>query len=89
MPSRTGRRWQQRKRRIIRRDGGICWICGQPDADSADHVIAHANGGRDTDDNLRAVHHDVPPRCNRVKGAGTVDQARQRLRLDQTDDWTW
>jgi 5-methylcytosine-specific restriction endonuclease McrA len=89
MPARTGRPWQRRKARIIRRDRGICHICGQPGADSADHDQPYALGGQDTDANLRAVHHDVPPRCNRVKGSGTTEQARQRLRLNQTDDWNW
>lgn len=88
MPARTGRPWQRRKARIIRRDRGICYLCGKGGADSADHVIAFAQGGRDTDANLKAVHHDVPPRCNRVKGAGTVEAAQAKLQ-PATDDWTW
>lgn len=82
MPKRTGRPWQARKRRIIRRDNGICHICGQPGADTADHIIPWANGGTDTDDNLAAAHHDTGQRCNRIKGDGTVEEARRRLGID-------
>lgn len=84
MPKRTGRPWQRRKARIIRRDSGICHICGHDGADSADHIVPVADGGTDADANLAAVHHDTGPRCNRVKGAGTTEDARQRLGLDRS-----
>lgn len=45
--------------------GDRCHLCGRPGADSADHVIPRTRGGPDTIDNLRPVHHDVEPRCNR------------------------
>jgi 5-methylcytosine-specific restriction endonuclease McrA len=47
----------------------VCHICGQSGADAVDHVVALARGGADTLDNKRPAHHDVPPFCNRVKGA--------------------
>lgn len=68
MPARTGRPWQRLKEQVIRRDGGICHLCGSPGADSADHLIPHSRGGTDTLGNLAAVHHDAEPRCNRSRG---------------------
>lgn len=88
MPKRTGRPWQRRKARIIRRDRGICHLCLQPGADSADHLVPFSQGGKDTDANLRAVHHDVPPKCNRIRGAGTIEAAQAKLQ-STADDWAW
>lgn len=62
MPKRTGRPWQRLKARIIRRDGGICHLCGQPGADTADHLQPVVHGGPVYDEsNLAAAHQ----RCNR------------------------
>ena len=57
--------WQSLSKQVIVRDGGICWLCGGLGADTADHVIARANGGSDGMDNLRAAHR----RCNSQKGS--------------------
>jgi 5-methylcytosine-specific restriction endonuclease McrA len=46
----------------------VCHICGQSGADSVDHVIPLARGGTDARSNLRPVHHNVWPKCNRQKG---------------------
>lgn len=91
MPNGLGRPWRRTVARVIRRDAGICWICGQPGADTADHVIPRAQGGPDTMDNLRAAHHNVPPYCNRVKGNRTLEYAVQAIALntDDPDDWDW
>jgi len=89
--SRTGRPWQRLKRRIIRRDGGICHLCGQPGADSADHLIPYSYGGPNSATNLAAVHHDVEPKCNRRRGTRTIDAVKadiERSRHD-TAGWTW
>lgn len=65
----SGRKRQERNRRILAASD-VCHICGDPGADAVDHVIPLARGGSDTDPaNLRPAHHDVPPFCNRVKGA--------------------
>lgn len=50
--------WSYQKKRaaILQRDGYVCWLCGQPGADTVDHVIPRARGGTDDDDNLRAAH---------------------------------
>jgi 5-methylcytosine-specific restriction endonuclease McrA len=88
VPKRTGRPWQRRKARIIRRDSGICHLCGQPGADSADHLVPWSHGGPDTDANLAAVHHNVEPYCNRVRGNGTIDAARAKVTAPP-NDWDW
>ena len=36
---RGGRRAQRLAQYVIRRDLGICWLCGNPGADTADHVL--------------------------------------------------
>jgi 5-methylcytosine-specific restriction endonuclease McrA len=57
--------YQKKRARILARDGYVCWLCGQPDADSVDHVVPRVHGGDDTDANLRAAH----LRCNSSRGA--------------------
>lgn len=51
---------------LFQRDGGMCHICGlavaRPDAEQ-DHVLAIANGGGSTPDNVRLSHMT----CNRRK----------------------
>ncbi len=66
--SRGSRKSQAENKRILR-DSDTCHICGQPGADAVDHVISIARGGPDVASNKRPAHHDVPPYCNRVKGA--------------------
>lgn len=87
MPARTGRPWQRKKARIIRRDAGICHLCGQPGADSADHLVPYSQGGTDADDNLAAVHHNTEPRCNRKRGNRSIDLVRAEL--NQPTGWDW
>src|SRR5690349_1130471 len=83
-PSRTGRPWQRKKRRIIRRDGGICHLCNRPGADTADHLIPWSQGGTDADTNLRAAHID----CNRKRGARPIAIAQAEL-MQTTNGWDW
>jgi 5-methylcytosine-specific restriction endonuclease McrA len=85
MPARTGRPWQRRKARIIRRDSGICHLCGQPGADTADHLIPWSQGGSDHDTNLAAAH----IRCNQRRGTRTIEQARLELNTTTTQGWDW
>lgn len=85
-----GHRWRQLKARIIRRDHGICHLCGRPGADSADHLVPEAHGGPRWDPaNLAAVHHNVEPRCNRVRGARTIAQAQADITKAQQPEATW
>lgn len=91
MPKRTGRPWQRLKARIIRRDAGICHLCGQPGANTADHITPYSAGGNDHPDNLAAAH----VTCNRIRGNRSITWARteiaRRLALTTTtiDGWNW
>ena len=55
----------RKKRARILRQSDVCWICGQPGADSVDHVIPIAKGGTNDPGNLKPAH--LFP-CNRAKG---------------------
>ena len=48
--------WSRLRRRILRRDMGVCYICGRPGANSVDHIRSVADGGSDDESNLAAVH---------------------------------
>jgi 5-methylcytosine-specific restriction enzyme A len=67
------------KLRILRRDGGVCQICGgarcQNRALEIDHRTPVAEGGSDHDDNLWAIGADP---CHAEKTA--TEQARGRTR---------
>lgn len=96
MPQRNGgsRPWRRTVAHVLRRDGHICWICGGPNADSADHVIPVAHGGTDHPTNLRAVHHANPPHCNRYRNAHrtageTLDRVTKLGLVDTNEDLTW
>jgi len=61
--SRTARRsaplprdWARTRRRILRRDCGICYVCGKAGADEVDHIVPAIAGGTDDDVNLAAIH---------------------------------
>lgn len=41
---------------VLRLKGRTCHLCGLPGATTADHVIPHAHGGRNTLDNLEPAH---------------------------------
>ena len=86
-----GRRWRQLKTRIIRRDAGICHLCRRPGGERANHLILEALVGACWDPaNLAAVHHNAEPRCNRIRGARTIDQAQADIeRLTASSTWTW
>lgn len=61
----------RRRTRVLHRHHYKCHVCGQGDADEADHVIPLAEGGQDTEENMRPIH-SVP--CHRTK---TQDEARR------------
>lgn len=88
-----GRPWRRTVAYVLRRDHGICWLCGQPGADSADHIQPRAHGGTDRPSNLRAVHHDRGCRGNRYRGDRTPEQAIARLEqlgiIGNDHDLTW
>ena len=72
MPARTGRPWQRKKARVIRRDGGICHLCGHPGADTADHLVPWSQTHDDSLANLKAAH----DWCNRIRGDRSIERAR-------------
>jgi 5-methylcytosine-specific restriction endonuclease McrA len=87
--ARHTRRWREHTvPRILRRDGGICHLCGQPGAETADHLVPVDHGGSDAHPNLAAAHR----RCNRIRGTRPIDEACAAIepRLVTTDSgWTW
>lgn len=50
--------WAEQKlaRHVIARDHGICYVCGLPGADQADHVVPISRGGAHHPANMRAIH---------------------------------
>jgi 5-methylcytosine-specific restriction endonuclease McrA len=87
--SRTGRQWRRVKARVIRRDHGICHLCGQAGADSADHLIPVAHGGSIYSlANLAAAHIG----CNKVRGVRPIDVVRAELTAAHdaaATGWSW
>lgn len=82
MPQRTGRPWQRRKARIIRRDSGLCHLCGRPGADTADHIVPWEQSHDDSDANLKAAHHRP---CNQLRGNRSVIWAQAEIRKRWTE----
>lgn len=66
--------WQKRRRRILRRDRGICYVCGQPGADGVDHVLRGDDHG---DENLAAIH-QRPCHAQKSSREGRAAQPKQR-----------
>lgn len=86
MPKRTGRPWQRRKARVIRRDAGLCHLCGTHGADTADHLIPWSISHDDSMGNLKAAH--VP--CNQRRGDMPLDQwFEQQQSHDDTGGFDW
>jgi 5-methylcytosine-specific restriction enzyme A len=68
----SGWQRQARAKRVIRRGGGICHLCGQTGATVADHVVPLAVGGADHEDNMRPVH----PACHKTKTQAEARRGR-------------
>lgn len=72
--------WKRTHARILRRDRGICYLCGQPGANTVDHVTPVAEGGSHADANLKAAHahpcHAAKTERERLRGLAR----RQRRR---------
>ncbi len=54
------------RRAVFERDGYACCLCGATEGLSLDHIVAFADGGHDTPENLRVLCMD----CNRRRGRG-------------------
>jgi len=63
-PRGSTRAWRKTVAQVLRRDHGICQLCHQPGATSADHIIRASQGGTDDPSNLRAAH----TTCNSRRG---------------------
>lgn len=94
MGAQSGRPWRQTRDRVVRRDHGICHLCDQPGATSADHLVPVAHGGALHDlTNLAACHVD----CNKIRGTRSITEARTAIAArhaeheDTTEAlaWSW
>jgi 5-methylcytosine-specific restriction protein A len=48
--------WNRRRRAILKRDAGVCYLCGRTGAAEVDHVVPVARGGGWDLGNLRSAH---------------------------------
>lgn len=71
---RLPRDWNTRRLIVLRRDGGTCHLCGQPGADTVDHIQA---GDNHELTNLAPVHDRTPPHCHRFKTAAEGNTAQR------------
>lgn len=70
--------WKKLRLRILKRDGGVCYLCGQPGADTVDHIRPVHLGGTDDEVNLGSVHDRTPPHCHRAKTSAEAAAARRK-----------
>lgn len=72
--------WHRTRARVLRRDHGICYVCGQPGADQVDHVRPVSQGGAHDDTNLAAIHARPchAAKTQREQQAGKARRARRR-----------
>ena len=71
--------WATRRLIVFKRDGGICYLCGEPGADTIDHI---KQGDDHSLENLAPVHDRLPPHCHRYKSSteGHLAKAEQNTR---------
>lgn len=71
-----GAAWQRQRKRIIRRDAGLCQPCLKVGRVTAfaevDHIVNLAAGGSDSDDNLQCIC--LP--CHKVKTAAEAQKGK-------------
>lgn len=66
----AGSRWVKNPQRarirsyVLRRDRGVCWLCGGTGATTVDHIVPQSLGGTDDPSNLAAAHAG----CNFARG---------------------
>jgi 5-methylcytosine-specific restriction protein A len=78
--SRLPHDWPTRRRAVLDRDAGICYLCGQPGADRVDHKTP---GDDHSLANLGAVHDTNPPHCHRYKSSHEGAQARWKYSTER------
>lgn len=74
------RAWRRLRATILTRDQHLCYLCGQPDADTVDHLVPVYRGGTDDPSNLAAVHDRNPPHCHRAKTQAEATDALNHSR---------
>lgn len=70
--------WNTRRNIVLKRDNNVCYLCGQPGADTVDHIEPGDNHDLT---NLAAVHDRVEPHCHRTKTAYEGIKAQQGNRI--------
>lgn len=72
-PEWAGKRAQQWVKLTLNEYGSVCWLCGLPGANSADHVIPRSQGGAVFDiANLGPAHR----KCNYARGNRPAGQVQ-------------
>jgi 5-methylcytosine-specific restriction enzyme A len=75
------RDWARTRRRILRRDHGICYVCGKPGANQVDHIRPASQDGSEDDINLAAIHQYPCHAAKTAREANAVNpMARSRKR---------
>lgn len=69
--------WSTRRLIVLKRDNGICYLCGGAGADTVDHVEV---GDNHSLSNLAAVHDHVAPHCHRSKSSKEGHEAKASMR---------
>jgi 5-methylcytosine-specific restriction protein A len=65
--------WSTRRLIVLKRDKGICHLCGNAGADTIDHLI---QGDDHSLTNLAPVHDRLAPHCHRTKSSNEGHQAK-------------
>jgi len=72
----SGGAWETLRRRVLKRDRGICYLCDKAEADEVDHLVEVSAGGTNDLRNLASVHRLCHGRRHREP-----DWAKDRVRM--------
>lgn len=62
--------WERTRKRILRRDGRKCYLCGAEGCRAVDHIVPVCEGGTEDDANLAAI-------CDECHGRKTAAEANR------------